>query len=368
MMGLVLWDLLCVLLCAPVLLAACPARCECSEPALTVKCVSKDLQNIPTGIPGYTRNLFITGNHISRIGPESFKGLDNLTTLSLSNNGIRELESQAFSSLHSLLHLDLSSNQLTLIHPEAFVIPGGALRELNLSGALLHHSSGTDLARSLRWGTLGELRRLDLSGNGLAHLPSCMFSHLPSLRRLRLANNSLVVLKNGTFSGLEWLEELDLTRNSFRTFQGESLGELEALPSAQLFLGQNPFTCSCSIEDFARWLNSSHGRVADVARLVCAFPTELQNTSLLETDELDRACRASQGTDLTLQTSYVFLGVVLGFVGVVFLFVLYLNRKGIKRWMFDTRDACREALEGYHYRMEIDSDPRLAQVSTTSDL
>lgn len=74
------------------------------------------------------------------------------------------------------------------------------------------------------------------------------------------------------------------------------------------------------------------------------------------------------GADLALQTSYVFLGVVLGFVGVVFLFVLYLNRKGIKRWMFDTRDACREALEGYHYRMEVDSDPRLSHVSTTADL
>lgn len=66
--------------------ASCPAGCECSEAAQTVKCVSKDLRDIPTGIPTYTRNLFITGNHISRIGPECFKGLDNVTTLSLSNN------------------------------------------------------------------------------------------------------------------------------------------------------------------------------------------------------------------------------------------------------------------------------------------
>lgn len=66
--------------------ASCPPRCECSEAAHTVKCVSKDLQSIPTGIPGYTRNLFITGNQISRLGPESFKGLENVTNLSLSNN------------------------------------------------------------------------------------------------------------------------------------------------------------------------------------------------------------------------------------------------------------------------------------------
>lgn len=66
--------------------ASCPPRCECSEAAHTVKCVSRDLRSIPTGIPGYTRNLFITGNQISRIGPESFKGLENVTNLSLSNN------------------------------------------------------------------------------------------------------------------------------------------------------------------------------------------------------------------------------------------------------------------------------------------
>lgn len=66
--------------------ASCPPGCECSEAAHTVKCVSKDLRSIPTGIPGYTRNLFITGNQISRIGPDSFAGLVNVTNLSLSNN------------------------------------------------------------------------------------------------------------------------------------------------------------------------------------------------------------------------------------------------------------------------------------------
>lgn len=78
----------CLVLCALLgsVYAACPPRCECSEAAHTVKCVFKELRSIPTGIPGYTRNLFITGNQITRIGPESFIGLDNVTNLSLSNN------------------------------------------------------------------------------------------------------------------------------------------------------------------------------------------------------------------------------------------------------------------------------------------
>lgn len=76
--------LLCVLLGS--VCASCPPRCECSEAAHTVKCVSRELRDVPSGIPGYTRNLFITGNQLSRISSGSFRGLENVTTLSLSNN------------------------------------------------------------------------------------------------------------------------------------------------------------------------------------------------------------------------------------------------------------------------------------------
>lgn len=75
---------LCVLLAS--VRASCPPRCECSEAAHTVKCVSRELRAIPIGIPRYTRNLFITGNQIGRVTAEAFKGLDNVTNLSLSRN------------------------------------------------------------------------------------------------------------------------------------------------------------------------------------------------------------------------------------------------------------------------------------------
>ncbi|NP_001140035.1 trophoblast glycoprotein precursor [Salmo salar] len=147
MLDLALRMVFCALLCSISARASgCPLRCECSEAAHTVKCVSKDLRSVPSGIPGYTRNLFITGNQISRIGPESFKGLDNITTLSLSNNRITKVESQTFSGLRSLRSLDLSSNQLAVINPEAFTVPGHTLRELNLSRALYNHSSFMNLA------------------------------------------------------------------------------------------------------------------------------------------------------------------------------------------------------------------------------
>ncbi|XP_030597143.1 LOW QUALITY PROTEIN: trophoblast glycoprotein-like [Archocentrus centrarchus] len=349
--------------------ASCPPRCECSEAAHTVKCVSKDLRGIPAEIPGYTRNLFITGNQISRIGPESFRGLENLTSLSLSNNRISEVESHTFLRLRSLRSLDLSNNQLAVIHPEAFTVLSQSLRELNLSRALYNYSSVKDLVTSLRWSSLGTLRGLDLSDNNLIFLPPRMFSHLNSLQRLQLSNNSLVAIQNSTLSDLEQLEELDLTLNALKTLSEEGLQELDSLPRAAVLLGDNPFTCMCGIEPFALWLNRSQDRIRDAESLMCAFPASMKNTSLLAVGSLTLGCyERDVGADLALQTSYVFLGIVLGFIGLIFVLVLYLNRKGIKKRIYDMRDACREVWEGYHYRFEMDSDPRLSQVSTSADV
>ncbi|CAL8295356.1 unnamed protein product [Merluccius merluccius] len=361
----------CALVCCSVYARAssCPPRCECSEAAHTVKCVSRDLRTVPVGIPGYARNLFITGNHIGRVGPGCFRGLDNVTNLSLSGNRISEVESHTFAALRSLRYLDLSNNQLTNIHPEGFSMHNHSLRELNLSRALYNHSAVMDLAASLRLSSLGALQGLDLSGNGLIFLPPRTFSRLGRLRRLQLSNNSLVAIHNGTFWGLGELEQLDLTFNALKSIPEEGLRELDDLPAAaSLLLGDNPFTCTCAIEPFALWLNRSQGRVRDAEGLVCAFPAVMRNVSLLAAATRTLGChQRAAGADMALQTSYVFLGIVLGLVGLVFLFVLYLNRKGIKKRVNDARDACREVWEGYHYRYEIDSDPRLSQVSVSAD-
>lgn len=263
--------------------------------------------------------------------------------------------------------LDLSGNRLTLIHPGALSIPSSPLQDLNLSRSLYNSTSLTDLATALRWGGLRGLLRLDLTGNRLALLPPGMFSHLPGLQQLFLADNSLVAIYGGTFSGASRLQVLDLTGNAFTTFRTDALQELEGLGNIRILLGDNPYACTCQIRSFVAWLNESRAQV-DVDALRCASPKELRNVQLwgISVPALGCAVPAqaeAEAADLALQTSYVFLGLVLGFVGMVFLFVLYLNRHGMKKWIIEMRDACRDVMEGYHYRFEIDSDPRLGHVS-----
>ncbi|XP_008292348.1 trophoblast glycoprotein-like [Stegastes partitus] len=357
-----------IFLCAPHQCSECPSGCECFAVTRTVKCVSKALLSVPQNIPGYARTVIITGNNIHQIGPGSFTELENVTNIILSNNRITEMASHTFSALVNLRFLDLSGNQLALIHPEALHIPGSPLQELNLSRSLHNFTALTDLTTALRWGGLGGLLRLDLSGNHLALLPPGMFSHLPNLQQLFLANNSLVAVYSGTFSGMNHLEVLDLTRNAFGTFRADALQELEKLGNIRILLGNNPYACTCEIHDLVTWLNKTRAQV-DVDAVRCSSPSRLSDTQLRGLSVQAIGCVVpvlTEVTDLTLQTSYVFLGLVLGFVGMVFLFVLYLNRKGMKKWINDMRDACRDVLEGYHYRYEIDSDPRLGHVAADS--
>ncbi|XP_061633185.1 trophoblast glycoprotein-like [Phyllopteryx taeniolatus] len=364
------WVLLGLLFCAQSQCSECPSGCECFAVTRTVKCVSKDLLMVPQIIPGYAKTVIITGNTIHKIGPDSFTELENVSNVILSNNGMTEMASHSFSALINLCFLDLSGNQLSIIHPEALSIAGSPLQELNLSRSLYNFTALTDLTTALRWGDLRGLLRLDLSGNHLARLPPGMFSHLLSLQQLFLRNNSMVAVYSGTFSGMNNLEVLDLTHNAFRTFGADDLIELEKLGNIRILLGNNPYSCSCDIQSFVAWLNDSRVQV-DVDSVRCASPKRVINTRLRGLRLRAIGCigpNPPEITDLSLQTSYVFLGLVLGFVGMVFLFVLYLNRKGMKRWIMEMRDACHDVMEGYHYRYEIDSDPRLGHISAPNGI
>lgn len=75
-----------ILLCAPHLCLECPAGCECFAVTRTVKCVSKGLLTVPQSVPGYARTVVITGNNIHQIAADSFREMENVTNIILSNN------------------------------------------------------------------------------------------------------------------------------------------------------------------------------------------------------------------------------------------------------------------------------------------
>ncbi|XP_074847075.1 trophoblast glycoprotein [Carettochelys insculpta] len=349
---------------------SCPAPCECSEASRTVKCVNRNLTAVPRDLPPNAQLLFLTGNRLGSLPPGAFlwPPLPELSLLNLSGSHLQQVEAGALAGLPSLRQLDLSGNALAWLSPEAFGNASSPLEELNLSSSFSNQSLVPDLAELLGHRVLGNLSRLELADNRLFSLPQGMFSALPSLQHLDLRNNSLVSLQPDAFHSLARLQSLDLSHNSLKCLKNATVAQLRSLPALRrVSLGYNPWDCNCCIEGLVSWLKESD-QVEGKEALKCSYPEKMQDKALVKTSLSDLACYAPESIESQLQTSYVFLGVVLAVIGAIFLLVLYLNRKGIKKWMYNIRDACRDHMEGYHYRYEINADPRLTNLSSSSEV
>ncbi|XP_004708988.1 trophoblast glycoprotein-like [Echinops telfairi] len=270
-----------------------------------------------------------------------------LAALRLTQNNIEVVEDGAFDGLPSLAALDLSQNPLRALGGAAFRgLP--ALRSLRLNHALLQRGPALLDALDAALAPLAGLRFLGLAGNELGHLPPAA---------LRLPR----------------LEQLDARRNALTVLGADELRALERdgdLAGPRLLLANNPLRCGCTARPLLTWLRNATERIPDARRLRCAAPRPLLNRSFLDLEEAELRCAAEGNADgrgddaglagPELEASYVFFGLVLALIGLIFLMVLYLNRRGIQRWMRNLREACRDQMEGYHYRYEQDADPRRA--------
>lgn len=342
----------------------CPEKCLCSMQ--TVKCLNQDLDAIPHSLPTNTKFLFVTGNSISRIGVDAFPTrMELLTDLYLSGNEIESVDAMAFDNLPNLVRLDLSNNKIQTLSDRAFS-DDNKLQVLNLSRSFHNHSS-MDAVFSVLWNrSFPQLTSLDLSNNDLVVLPDGIFTGLSKLTNLNLQNNSIISIQKETLK-VPPLLDLDLRDNSLRELSNATLTEFSLKSDLHIRLAGNPWRCDCYIEDMVVWLKNS-SQVVDILNLTCEDPEDMRRQLLLQVEESQLFCKFSGDMEGVLETSYVFLGLVLALIGVIFLLVLYLNKKGIKRWMYNIRDACRDHMEGYHYRYEINTDPRLANLSINSDV
>ncbi|NXG75805.1 TPBGL protein, partial [Baryphthengus martii] len=316
----------------------CPSACYCVATPELVQCRYERLEEPPKELPVTVHNLSIAGSNLSVLRRAAFaaRPLPDLRLLRLRHDNIHTIEDMALQGLPALRTLDLSHNPLLSVAAGAFAgVP--LLRTLQLNQALLAAPLEEQLALAVR--NLS-LRRLELTGNALRALPDTL---LPTgLEELDLRNNSL-----------QWLTAAEL-----RILDGSGLRGL------RLTLGANPLSCDCALRPFLAWLRAATARVPDARSLRCVGPPPLRGTALLRLRPEGLACTANEGGQLET-ASYVFFGIVLALIGIVFLMVLYLNRRGIKRWLHNLREACRDQMEGYHYRYEQDADPRSASAIST---
>ncbi|XP_051496923.1 LOW QUALITY PROTEIN: trophoblast glycoprotein-like [Apus apus] len=320
----------------------CPSPCYCVATPQLVQCRYEKLEELPKELPLAVHNLSITGSNLSVLPRAAFaaRPLPQLRLLRLRHDNIQVVEELALRGLPALQTLDLSHNPLLAVAAGAFA-EAPLLRTLQLNQALLAGPVEEQLALAL--GNLS-LRRLELGGNALRALPAAL---LPA-----------------------GLEELDLRNNSLQRLVPPELQSLggPGLRGLRLTLGANPLSCDCALRPFLAWLRAAPARVPDARSLHCSDPPPLRGFTLLRLRPEVLVCSAAGEPGRLETASYVFFGIVLALIAIVFLMVLYLNRRGIKRWLHNLREACRDQMEGYHYRYEQDADPRCTSTISTPGL
>ncbi|XP_023244888.1 protein artichoke [Copidosoma floridanum] len=196
-------------------------------------------------LPGL-KGLDISGNFFRHVEPRLLANLPSLRRLDLSENAIALVEPDAFLGTPALEHVNLSANALSVLHPMTFrhlvhlyeldvgwnrlleIIPG---LPRNIEHLHLPMNRIIALPVSLSSGSLALplLRTLDLSANGIEHLPIGALSGLPSLRKLNLGFNALAAIEEGSFDGLGRLEQLDLKYNRIGQLHGRCFRPLRSL-------------------------------------------------------------------------------------------------------------------------------------------
>ncbi|XP_051881677.1 wnt-activated inhibitory factor 2 [Pristis pectinata] len=288
---------------------------------------------MPRGIPPLTQRLIVAGNTIPVLGEAAVVGNGSelllLDTLDLQGNCIRRIAPGAFEGLSNLKTLNLSENALGSIASDAF-------RDLSLLHTLCMNRALHQLPAEQLWTALDP-------------------RHLPNLTQIQLVGNQLRNLPEDLPTSPKW-EMLDLRDNLLGRVGERTTSWLQQHPSLKVYLSSNPFVCDCQLWPMYLWLKNT-SQVGDKKKMTCHCPQPLNGTLLTQLTAEDFKCPEADAA------SYVFLGIVLALIGATFLMVLYLNRKGIKRWASNFREACRDQMEGYEYRYEHDSEPGVASVS-----
>ncbi|KAI1898223.1 hypothetical protein AGOR_G00070130 [Albula goreensis] len=161
----------------------------------------------------------------------SFQGVRTLKHLNLGENSIETLFPHMFQST-PLVSLNLAGNRALTMVGEAFTGLQDTLESLSFSGNRMRDSD-------LPLGCLKALRRLDLAGNLLEHLPMAV--------------------------GCSPLRELDLRDNRFSSLNGQPLTCLD-----MVLISGNAFNC-CTADRWLETLRQARVHVPDLSQAICLY-------------------------------------------------------------------------------------------------
>ncbi|XP_070499318.1 peroxidasin homolog pxn-1-like [Chironomus tepperi] len=280
-----------------------PVGCELERVKKMVGyvCTNLNLDKIPKNLKSSTEVLDISHNHIKNLLRTSFEPYLDLKFLYLQENRIRDIEDETFSKLEDLEALDLSGNGLIHIPPEIFKLP----RLRNLYIADNSFRSFDNIPSPI----IAPLQKLDLSRNNLERIPK-EIGILPDLYHLNISSNPLRDLTPQQFSPFCHLKEVNISDSRLKTMR-------------------------CDCEKVTRFLERKRdiyifSFYCDGNSAECRF----ENSTFTETDDYEK-CMSIRRQVLeheTAQVTWSIIGLsVLGFL-IIFIGCLYcIHRRNVNQ-------------------------------------
>ncbi|XP_072437615.1 leucine-rich repeat transmembrane protein FLRT3 [Chiloscyllium punctatum] len=269
---------------------------------------SNSLDEFPTNVPKYIKELHLQENNIRAISLDSLSKIPYLERLHLDDNSVSavSIEEGAFRENKDLKLIFLSRNHLSSIPvglpstveelrlddnriatiSENALSHLTGLKRLVLDGNLLTNQGLRDkvfmnlmnltelsLVRNILTSPpslpIANLQKLHLQENHINRIPPNAFYHLGSLQRLDLSNNNLTHLPQGTFDRLNNL--------------------------SQLLLRNNPWHCGCKMKWVRDWLRSLTFGV-NVRGLMCQSPEKVRGMAIKDLAVTMFDCKDSEGS------------------------------------------------------------------------
>ncbi|XP_039527404.1 toll-like receptor 7 [Pimephales promelas] len=181
-----------------------------------------------------------------------------------------------FKKLMALKTLDVSQNNLNFIPQGVFEGLPETLTELYITKNKL---------KSFKWEGLKNLKNLqllDLSGNQLTDLPTCLSNYTKSIQTLVLHDNRIAKLPRDFLKDAFSLKVLDLSYNRIQFIQESSFPENVIDHLQTLYLNNNRFVCSCNATWFVRWINRTSVNIPRLATdVTCSSPSAQKGQSVI---------------------------------------------------------------------------------------
>lgn len=206
-----------------------------------------------------TTRVSITNGNLQKLLQGDFPNDSQIKYLNVSGNPLEVIHKAAFEDLANLTVLDLS------LKPSNFVLSAEsisiALIPLNqLEELTIRHANFAENPSDLvNLTSLSNLKRLDLSSNGIVNVDSDWLAQTCNqfkITDLNFSNNSFTRLP--VSECMTNLEVLDVSNNEIEFLTSVEVDILESFMNLKmLYLGGNPWSCSCQMSAMYPWLNET---------------------------------------------------------------------------------------------------------------